>query len=96
MRPRLPRGVRGTWPERLRLLFVTDFYWCYPVLTEESALQLGYCQGEERRAAGAPEEVWIKVDVEVAAGTAAVDWELTLLNKRPTRLPEAIFFSMTV
>ena len=40
------RGARGTPLERLQLMFVTDFYWCYPVLKEERALQFGYCQGE--------------------------------------------------
>ena len=40
------RGARGTPLERLHLMFVTDFFWCYPVLREERALQFGYCQGE--------------------------------------------------
>eukprot|EP01052_Picozoa_sp_SAG31_P022598 SAG31_NODE_1804_length_7234_cov_3.340855_5_plen_463_part_00 len=44
---------------------------------------------EAQNLAGAPAEVIVKLHVE----ESTIDWEVVWMNKRPTRLPESIFFS---
>lgn len=43
--------------------------------------------------AGAPSSVVIEINVASKSATTAIDWSVFTVDKRPTRLPEAIFFA---
>lgn len=43
--------------------------------------------------AGAPESVVIGVNISSNATLSSLHWDVTWINKRPTRLPESIFVS---
>lgn len=43
--------------------------------------------------AGAPESVVMAVSVVGNASISSLSWDVTSVNKRPTRLPESIFVS---